>query len=308
MNKTFLFSLGLLVVLSSLFVSCSDDKDGNNGAISCIVSVTAADGGCVSIDNYTGSKAVLSAGNTLVVVAVPNDGYQFVGWYVGDGEAPVSTDAIYTFIVKSDLQLVAKFDVGVNYNGYEYVDLGLPSGIKWAACNVGATAPEEYGCYYSWGETEEKTNYDWSTYKHCGGSNSTMTKYCNKSNFGTVDDKTVLDLDDDVAHVEWGGDWRMPTKEEQDELRDNCTWEWTTLNDVAGYRVTGPNGNSIFLPAAGYRVGKDIGEKGKNGYYWSSSLFPTLCYNAYALRFYNGTNAWGSRLRYYGQPVRAVSK
>ena len=191
---------------------------------------------------------------------------------------------------------------------YEAVDLGLPSGLKWAAYNVGATAPEEYGCYYAWGETEEQSNYDWSTYIQCGGSNSTITKYCNKTSLGTVDDKALLDAEDDVAHVKWGGDWRMPTKEEQDELRDNCTWEWTTLNDVAGYRVTGPNGNSMFLPAAGYRVGKDISEKGKNGYYWSSSLFATLCYNAYALRFANTTNAWGSRLRYYGQPVRAVSK
>jgi hypothetical protein len=236
MKKTLLFSLGLILTLSSLLVSCSEDE------------------------NISDSKEEnISESN-------------------GD-------------VLK-----------------YEAIDLGLPSGIKWAAYNVGATAPEEYGCYYAWGETEEQSNYDWSTYIHCGGSNSTMTKYCNRTNFGTVDDKAVLDAEDDVAHVKWGGDWRMPTKEEQDELRDNCTWEWTTLNDVAGYRVTGPNGNSIFLPAAGYRVGKDISEKGKNGYYWSSSLFATLCYNAYALRFANTTNAWGSRLRYYGQPVRAVSK
>lgn len=189
---------------------------------------------------------------------------------------------------------------------YEAVDLGLPSGIKWATCNVGATAPEEYGCYYAWGETEEKPNYEWSTYIHCNGSNSTITKYCNKSNFGTVDENEVLVPEDDVAHVNWGGSWRMPKKEEQDELRDNCTWVWTSVNGVNGYKVTGTNGNSIFLPAAGYRVGKDISENGKNGYYWSSTMFATLCYNAYALRFYKGTATWGSRLRYYGQPVRPV--
>mgnify|MGYP003299437949 FL=1 len=191
---------------------------------------------------------------------------------------------------------------------YEAVDLGLPSGIKWATCNVGATAPEEYGCYYAWGETTEKSNYEWSTYVHCNGSNSTITKYCNRSDFGTVDENAVLALEDDAAHVNWGGSWRMPTKEEQDELRDNCTWEWTSVNGVNGYVVTGNNGNSIFLPAAGYRVGKDIAEKGKNGYYWSSSMFSTLCYNAYALRFYKGTSTWGSRSRNYGQPVRPVSE
>ena len=156
---------------------------------------------------------------------------------------------------------------------YEAVDLGLPSGIKWATCNVGATAPEEYGCYYAWGETEEKPNYEWSTYIHCNGSNSTITKYCNKSNFGTVDENEVLVPEDDAAHVNWGGSWRMPKKEEQDELRDNCTWVWTSVNGVNGYKVTGTNGNSIFLPAAGYRVGKDISENGKNGYYWSSTMF-----------------------------------
>lgn len=189
---------------------------------------------------------------------------------------------------------------------YEAVDLGLPSGIKWATCNVGATAPEEYGCYYAWGETEEKSNYEWSTYVHCNGSNSTITKYCNRSNFGAVDENAVLAPEDDAAHVNWGGSWRMPTKEEQDELRDNCTWEWTSVNGVNGYEVTGNNGSSIFLPAAGYRVDKDIAEKGKNGYYWSSTMFSTLCYNAYSLRFYKGTTTWGSRLRYYGQPVRPV--
>ena len=134
------------------------------------------------------------------------------------------------------------------------IDLGLPSGIKWASCNVGATEPWEYGGYYAWGETEEKSNYDTSTYKYCNGSYFSMTKYCTSSSFGTVDNKTTLEPGDDVAHVKWGGSWRMPTKAEQDELRNNCTWTWTTLNGVDGYRVTGPNGNSIFLPAAGFRT------------------------------------------------------
>lgn len=89
-------------------------------------------------------------------------------------------------------------------NDHEYVDLGLPSGIKWASYNVGATNPEEYGCYYAWGETVEKANYSWSTYKWCNGSYDTMTKYCIDDYYGKVDGKAVLDPDDDVAHVKWG--------------------------------------------------------------------------------------------------------
>ena len=181
-------------------------------------------------------------------------------------------------------------------------------GIKWATFNVGATNPEEYGGYYAWGETEEKENYDWSTYKWCNGSDDTMTKYCIDSSFGTVDNKTVLDLEDDVAHVKWGGDWRMPTKAEQDELRDNCTWTWTTQNGVNGYKVTGPNGNCIFLPAAGYRDGTEVNYRGSIGYYWSSSLYSSYSDHAYFLRFSSGNPRWYVFHRYYGFPVRPVSK
>jgi hypothetical protein len=133
---------------------------------------------------------------------------------------------------------------------HEYVDLGLS--VKWATCNVGATKPEEYGDYFAWGETTPKDAYDWSTYKWCNGGPSTQTKYCTNSSYGTVDNKTTLDLSDDAACANWGGSWRMPTRAEQDELRNNCTWTWTTQNGVNGYKVTGTNGNSIFLPAAGY--------------------------------------------------------
>ena len=195
-----------------------------------------------------------------------------------------------------------------NSNGYEAVDLGLPSGTKWAAYNVGATKPEEYGGYYAWGETEEKSNYSWSTYKWCNGSDDTMTKYCTYSKYGTVDNKTTLDLEDDVAHVKWGGDWRMPTTEEQKELIDNCTWKWTTLNGVKGYKVTGPNGNSIFLPAAGYRYGTDVDSRGYLGYYWSGSLYSIGSYDAYYLLFDASNYDWSSYSRYYGRSVRPVSK
>ena len=195
--------------------------------------------------------------------------------------------------------------------GYEYVDLGLPSGIKWATCNVGANSPEEYGGYYAWGETEEKEDYGWETYKWCNGNENTMTKYCTDSRYGTVDNKTVLDPEDDVAHVKWGGDWRMPTAEEQEELIKNCTWEWTALNGVNGYRVTGPNGNSIFLPVAGGRDGTDVRLRGLEGCYWSSSL---CRYNGNCVRaLYFEAGYYDDFFRYtllrsYGLSVRPVSK
>ena len=192
---------------------------------------------------------------------------------------------------------------------YEAIDLGLPSGIKWASFNVGATKPEEYGGYYAWGETEEKEDYGWETYKWCNGSENTMTKYCTDSSYGTVDNKTVLDPEDDVAHVKWGGDWRMPTTEEQEELRNECTWEWTALNGVNGYRVTGPNGNSIFLPAAGYRYGTVVDNRGGSGYYWSGSLSSSLSLRAYYLYFFDDYYDWDNcGYRYCGLSVRPVSK
>lgn len=184
------------------------------------------------------------------------------------------------------------------------VDLGLS--VKWADMNVGADSPEEYGLYYAWGETELKAEYNWSTYKWCNGSYDTQTKYCTSSSYGTVDNKTVLDPEDDVAHVKWGGSWRMPTKAEQDELRTQCTWTWTTQNGVYGRKVTGPNGNSIFLPAAGYRNVSSLNSAGSDGGYWSSSLFESYSNNAFVLRFSSGDVGRSNGLRCYGQSVRPV--
>ena len=184
------------------------------------------------------------------------------------------------------------------------VDLGLS--VKWASCNVGATQPWEYGGYYAWGETEEKSDYDWDTYKYCNGTYNSMTKYCTSSSYGTVDNKTTLEAGDDVASVKWGGTWRMPTKAEQDELLNNCTWTWTTLNGVNGYRVTGPNGNSIFLPAAGYRYGTEVYRQGSYGYYWSSSFSSSYGYYAFYLYFGSGSYDWSINGRYYGHTVRPV--
>ena len=191
-------------------------------------------------------------------------------------------------------------------NGHGYVDLGLS--VKWATCNVGANKPEDYGDYFAWGETTTNSTYNWSTYKYCNGSSSTLTKYNNNSRYGTVDNKTVLDAEDDAAAVNWGGAWRMPTDAEMTELRGQCTWTWTTQNGVKGYRVTSnKNGNSIFLPAAGYRFDSSLGGAGSLCYYWSSSLYAYDTSYACCLYFTSSDVAWSSSLRRcYGLSVRPV--
>lgn len=188
-------------------------------------------------------------------------------------------------------------------NGREYVDLDLPSGIKWATCNIGATKPEEYGSYYAWGETEEKLDftqqYDFDTYKWYDASRDTIIKY------GI---KTVLDFEDDVACVIWGSGWRTPTIEEQRELLKYCSWHWTSINGVEGYKVIGKNGCSIFLPATGYRKGEELCCSGENGYYWSSSLDDRD--SLFAGRLYISSvnrGCKGGGLRCFGYSVRPVS-
>ena len=160
------------------------------------------------------------------------------------------------------------------HNGHAYIDLGLPSGTKWASFNINAVTCEDYGDSFAWGETEIKKEYDWGNYKWCEGTARNQTKYCTDSNYGKVDNKLMLDYGDDVAHVKWGGNWRMPTEEDFEELlsKENSTCEWTTLNGVNGYNISGPNGNSIFLPATGCRYISDSYGDGIYGHYWSSTL------------------------------------
>ena len=236
--------------------------------------------------------------------------YLFDGWNVkADGSGQSYTDG-ETIFIDNHLILYAQWKRDTSFgeeNGYEWVDLGLPSGLKWATCNVGATTPEDYGKYFAWGETAPKTNYDWSTYKYCNGSYSTLTKYNTNSSYGMVDNKTTLDLSDDAARANWGGTWRMPTKAELDELRNNCTWTWTTQNGINGCLIASNiNGNSIFLPAAGYRNGTSVNYVGSDGNYWSSSLYESDPSYAYYLYFDSGYVGWSYVNRYYGRTVRAV--
>lgn len=190
-------------------------------------------------------------------------------------------------------------------NSHEYVDLGLS--VKWATCNVGANNPEDDGDYFAWGETEPKDVYDWSTYKWCNGSETTLTKYNTSRSYGTVDNKTTLEMSDDAARANWGGEWRMPTDEEMTELRELCTWTWTAQYGVKGYKVTSKNnGNSIFLPAAGYCLDGSLYYGSLYGCYWSSSLLSDYPGSAYALIFYLSSVDWYGRDRDYGFSVRPV--
>lgn len=190
----------------------------------------------------------------------------------------------------------------------EAVDLGLPSGTLWADRNIGADSPEGYGDYFAWGETSPKSVYNWSTYKYCKGSSSTMTKYCTNSSLGTVDNKTVLEPADDAATANWGDRWRMPTHEEQKELIEKCTWTWTTSNGVNGYKVVGPNGNSIFLPAAGCRRVSSVPSTGSSGYYWSASLREIDPQYAWRMLFSSDSHISSGSGRWLGHSVRAVAR
>ena len=190
------------------------------------------------------------------------------------------------------------------------VDLGLR--VKWASFNLGASKPEEYGDYYAWGETETKSDYSWETYKWANGSETKLTKYCNATSYwagsGSPDNKLQLDPEDDVAHVKLGGKWRMPTDFDWTELREKCTWAWTTSNGINGTKVTGPSGNSIFLPAAGYRPGTSLNDAGSNGYYWSSSLLESNSCNAKNVRFDFKVVGRSNYSRFLGLSVRPVTE
>lgn len=173
-------------------------------------------------------------------------------------------------------------------NNHEYVNLGLPSGTLWATCNVGANAPEDFGDYFAWGETEAKGTYFWDTYKYCNGNSCTLTKYCTNSSYGNdefADNLVRLLPEDDAATVNWGGNWRMPTKEEWEELWDNTRSTWMKYNGVHGKLFTASNGNSIFLPAAGVYRGENLDGSDSWAFYWSCSLATDKPYIAYRFMF-----------------------
>lgn len=186
-------------------------------------------------------------------------------------------------------------------NGHKFVDLGLPSGLLWAETNVGASSATDAGDYFAWGETEPKTNYSWDTYKW----GVTPTKY------NDTDGKTVLDAEDDVATVKWGAPCRMPSYSELEELYDNCHMlSKSDYNGVSGHLFTGPNGNTIFLPASGGIDNETYYNRGEYGYYWSRSIPIDGVQEPVAIEFLNFYPYLYARslYRYYGLSVRPVTE
>ena len=186
-------------------------------------------------------------------------------------------------------------------NGHDWVDLGLPSGVKWATCNVGANAAEEYGNYFGWGETEPKDNYssiNSLTYK---------VSLIKLKKAGIIDDTNTLTKEHDAANVQWGGTWRLPTDEEFGELISECNWNFASFNGVNGYLVTGPNDKNIFLPASAYQNGTTVENDGDFGDYWSSTSVEES--NGVACSLGYSSKAFGRRryARYVGRTVRPVT-
>lgn len=197
------------------------------------------------------------------------------------------------------------------YNGHAYVDLGLPSGTKWATMNVGATKPEEYGLYFAWGDTQGYTAsqvgsgegqkaFAWADYKWSEDGGTTMSKY------NETDGKTVLDLEDDAVAVAWGGSWKIPTEAQCQELIDNTTYTWTAVNGVNGGKFTASNGNYIFIPAAGIVYYGIMHYVGDSGFIWDTSLGSDGVRNSNYLYFGGSKDFVNSNLRCHGYSVRGV--
>lgn len=319
---------GFLVALL-VMQSCTDFKDiPYIFQVSTRELVFSVEGETLSLRVSSGARwDISSIPGWISLKAISQSGRSSYEW---DVSFAVSANDGYNregrIIIKTETENADVFVLQEGKKGKSgYIDLGLS--VKWAVCNLGASKPEERGDYYAWGETEpyygyvlsdsfkwkdgKETGYSWSSYKWCMGAVKTITKYCARSSDGYngfMDGKTVLDPEDDAAHVNLGEKWRIPTEEEWSELMSNCTWNWITLNGVNGHVVTGKNGNSIFLPAAGWIEETSIQSYNRRGRYWCSSM-DVVYYDA------NGTWAMSSNeadvvgvyyLRYTGFSIRPV--
>ena len=346
MKKTFFLIGLLLgfVVSGMVFTSCGDDEvgpgdtQGKNaeqnttdvavtGSVNEVSAMWAQISGVVNLDLIASSYTNVSIGvelsetedfknknrtkatdvvgrkfNVHIDLLMPESKYYYRTYVEVSSLSYVYLGETYSFTTKKHSSV----------NGHYYVDLDLPSGTLWATCNVGATSPEGYGSYFAWGETVPKDTYNWSTYTLCNGTSTTLTKYCNNSSSGYngfTDTLTELEPEDDAAYVNWGSGWRMPSLAQFEELINSSytTTTWTTLNGVYGRKITSiSNGNSIFLPAAGYRYGSSLNYGGSLGYYWSRTLGTSSTSNAYDLYFVSSNVNTYYINRYYGESVRPV--
>ena len=259
---------------------------------------------------------ILAPTRNITKVTFPFDNYYccFEGKILPFSESGLDNLYGFTSVPENKVVMKRRTDIGTNANGKAYVDLGLTSGTLWATMNVGATSETDYGSYFQWGDTEDKRDADcsWSTYKYCNGSENTLTKYCTNSSYGTVDNKLTLDLEDDAARANMGGDWKMPSVALIEELVSETNSEWITNyknSGINGRKFTGPNGNSIFIPASGLRSGSSFFSQGDDGYIWitlvqkydSNGLAYCLNFDSDSISATNHTND-----RCYGLTVRGV--
>ena len=238
------------------------------------------------------------------------ENHEFIGWNISANGTEMSCFDVQEITIYEDVTLYAQWmTITGQHGGHCYVDLGLPSGTKWATCNVGANSPIAYGVYFAWGETSPKSNYTWGTYHWCNGSESTLTKYCDKSSYGNngfTDNLTTLEAADDAATVNWGEGWRMPTKAEMNELLNSCTHTYVKRNGMNGRLFTGPNGNSIFIPSAGTYNGSTNYGANSYGEYWLSNIVDMSPCFANDLYFERGNYDIQGLSRSEGKPVRPV--
>ena len=268
------------------------------------------------VKSFEAAKKVVATGldgnNKFTVTATgldPSTTYYFKS-YVQNGMA-VKYGAVKSFTTKESTIPAGAVDLGIVMTRTD----GTTYKLYWAKSNLSdkglCTNPEDYGDYYAWGETAPKENYSWSTYKFGTSSSGPFSKYNTSSSYGTVDNKTVLEPEDDVAHIKLGGKWRVPTDVEWKELMTKCTWTWVTNyngSGINGRLVKATNGNSIFLPAAGRGRGSDLGGAGSSGFYWSSSLYTDFPYYAWFVLFHSDGVSRYNLDRYYGPSVRPVSE
>ena len=331
-------------VISSITITGNND-DILCGAASVTVSNTAAP--AIELTDATANTVTLNCGGgvrldaetaTTFIIALPpmtmSGGFTVTVTDIQSQSMEIKTTRSQT-IARSNLLAMP----AVNYVGTGAVvpggavDLGLTSGLMWASCNLCedgfVSSPEEYGDYYAWGELEpyyasghsndspcrdwreDKTGYNWASYRFELGTdeNGPFSKYVTKSDYGNIDDKTVLDLEDDAARQTLGGNWRMPTDAEWTELRTKCSWTWTTQGGKHGYKVTSAtNGNSIFLPAAGSHGDNTFDSNEYFGFYWSSSLSTNKSCNAWEACFGEDIVYRAGSNRRFGYSIRPVTK
>ena len=311
-KNRFLFVAMLFAALSLEFVSCDnkgnepDDPQGeqteqggsteNNGGeetptpeepVTFTLTLLSSD---EAMGTVTEGGTYEKDAEVIIEATATKEACVFVKWSDGNTENP------RTLTMTENITLTAEFD-------YAYVDLGLPSGLKWATCNVGADSVHHYGNYYAWGETEPKAVYEWANYFDTTDGGTTFLKYKNEGG------KITLDPEDDAATVNMGGSWRMPTKEELEELKTECTWTWCeNYNETGerGYIVNSKtNSNSIFLPSAGY-IETTLKNHSEHAYYSSSSLDETASEDTYVFFYSSGSIFFYSGSRYSGRSVRGV--